>query len=1078
MSDQGYLRFPTIAGDTIVFTAEDDLWRIAAAGGRAERLTSGAGAAINPRFAPDGQTIAYVGREEGPEEVFLLPTNGGPSQRLTFLGAPRMRIAGWRPDGSQILFASNAGQFSARKQVLFAISPHGGEPHQLPYGVANAIAFGPQGSTVLGRNIREPAFWKRYHGGTAGYFWIDRDGSGTFQRFLNVNGDLAGPCWVGERFYFISDHEGIGNVYSCLADSSDLRRHTNLNEYYARNLTTDGQRLVFHAGGDLYLLDPAQETSQRIAVELPGSQTQRARRFVPAAQFLEAATLNPAGNALALVARGKAFSMDAWDGPVVQHGAPDGIRYRYPTWLAGGKQLAAVQDNGMEPRLVVFAADAATAPRVLDGLDIGHVVTMQAAPVGAKVALVNHRNEYIVVDLTDATLRVLDTSKAGTTMLSDQFLPAITWSPDGRWVAYPLPINAQQSIIKIAEAATGDSFPVTEAVRHDFAPAFDPQGRYLYFLSARDFDPVRDTLHFEFGFPKGVRPYLVTLRRDLTSPFDQAQKAAVSPEKAAEKSDPSPIHEEIAPVAIDREGIITRIVAFPVPEGRYWQVQGTATGILYSSSTVEGTRGIPFPPGKPEAKNGLDFYNFTTYKSERLIDGITDFAVTADGKQMLYRAGDRVRLLKAGEKPPTGDQPGRETGWVDLNRVKISLRPAAEWRQMYDEAWRLQREQYWVADMAGINWQMIHDRYAPLVDRITSRGELSDVIWEMQGELGTSHAYEMGGEYRAFPNYRQGYLGVDWQRDPATGVYAIARIVQGDPWNQEATSPLLAPGINVQPGDVVLAINGQPVNTTQGPQQLLVNQAGNAVQLTIRPADGSDTRLVTVRALANEYPARYRDWVTANRQAVHATTNGRVGYIHVPDMGAEGFAEFHRGYLAEYDHEALIVDIRWNGGGEVSGLLLEKLARPRLGYDFERWNVPHPYFQESPRGPLVALTDENAGSDGDIFSHAFKMMNLGPLIGQRTWGGVVGIGPYIPLADGTMTTQPEYSFWFRDVGWGVENYGTDPTIPVEYPPQAYVAGTDPQLERGIVEALRLIAEQPSRAPTPGPRPKLAFPPQG
>ena len=312
--------------------------------------------------------------------------------------------------------------------------------------------------------------------------------------------------------------------------------------------------------------------------------------------------------------------------------------------------------------------------------------------------------------------------------------------------------------------------------------------------------------------------------------------------------------------------------------------------------------------------------------------------------------------------------------------------------------------------------------------------------------------------------------------DPVTGASHIARILRGDPWNPEATSPLLAPGVDVQVGDAVLAINGQPISATRSPQQLLVNQAGNEVEMMVRSA-GGETRTAIVRALTSEYPARYREWVEANRQAVHVATMGRVGYLHIPDMSALGYAEFHRAYLAEYDHEALIVDVRWNGGGEVSGLVLEKLMRPRLGYDFQRWSPPQPYFQEAPRGPLVAITDENAGSDGDIFSHSFKLLNLGPLIGKRTWGGVIGIEPYIPLVDGTFTTQPEYSFWFRDVGWSVENYGTDPTIEVDYTPQDYARGTDPQLERAIGEALRLLSEHPSTLPTPGPRPQLAPPPR-
>ncbi len=1080
MPTSGYIRFPAISGDTIVFTAEDDLWRVSAAGGRAERLTAGTATALHPRFSPDGRAIACAGRDEGPEEVYLMPADGGPARRVTYLGAPRLRVSGWQPDGSAILFASNAGQFSPRKTVLFAVSPDGGEPRPLPYGVAHAIAFGPQRVTVLGRNMREPAFWKRYHGGTAGHFWIDRSGDGTFERFLSLNGDLASPSFAGQRFYFISDHEGLGMVYSCLSDGSDLRRHAHDNGFYARNLSGDGSRLVFHAGGDLFVLDPSSGAVRQVAVTLPGAQSQRARKFVAAGQFLESASLNAQGTALALVTRGKAFSLPAFDGPVLQHGEPDGVRYRFLAWLADGQRLVGIQDDGGEPRLVVFSADGSAPPRVFDTLDVGHVVDLRPAPTGEQVALTNHRHEIAVIDLAQGTMRVIDTGTSRPNF-GAMMAPGIAWSPDARWLAYAFALNPQQTIIKLADlttSATGATALVTDPVRYDAAPAFDPGGKYLYFLSARDFDPVRDSLHFEFGFPKGVRPYLVTLRADLPSPFTPATKLDKEPEQAGDKADSAKSAEAApAPVAVDLEGITTRIVAFPVPEGRYTRVLGTSSGVAFASRPVEGTRNEPFPPGPPDTKASLDHYSFETYKTERIADGISDFGVSADGKTLLARSGDRLRVLKAGEKAPAGDAPGRESGWVDMNRVKVSVRPAAEWRQMLDEAWRLQREQYWVADMAGIDWPAIHRRYAPLVERVASRGELSDLMWEMQGELGTSHAYEIGGDHRQPPNYRQGFLGVDWQFDPATGAYRIARIARGDPWNQDATSPLLAPGVNVKAGDAVVAIDGQVVSAARGPRELLVNQAGNEVRLTIRAAD-NETRAVTVKAQASEYPARYRDWVEANRQAVHAATGGRVGYLHVPDMAADGYAEFHRYYLAEYDHEGLIVDIRWNGGGEVSGLLLEKLMRPRLGYDFQRWGHPQPYFQESRRGPLVALTDENAGSDGDIFSHSFKMLGLGPLIGKRTWGGVIGIEPYIPLADGTFTTQPEYSFWFRDVGWGVENYGTDPTIEVDYPPQAYARGVDPQLDRGIAEALRLIEGQSTATPTPGPRPRLGQPARG
>jgi tricorn protease len=393
---------------------------------------------------------------------------------------------------------------------------------------------------------------------------------------------------------------------------------------------------------------------------------------------------------------------------------------------------------------------------------------------------------------------------------------------------------------------------------------------------------------------------------------------------------------------------------------------------------------------------------------------------------------------------------------------------------MFQEAWRLQREHFWTPDLSGVDWETANRRYLPLVDRVTTRAEFSDLLWELQGELGTSHAYEIGGEYRQGPDYRQGYLGVDWAYDSAAQVYRIGRIVQGDVWDPKATSPLNGPGVNVQPGDAVLAIDGQPVGAAATPAERLVNQADQEVVLTVRRGD-EPPRTVTVKALANERPARYRDWVEAKRRAVHEATDGRVGYVHIPDMGPEGYAEFHRSYLVAYDRDALIVDVRFNGGGHVSSLLLEKLARRRIGYSFPRWSPPHPYPYQSPCGPMVALTNEQAGSDGDIFSHSFKLYRLGPLVGKRTWGGVIGIAGRHRLADGTLTTQPEFAFFFDDVGWRIENYGTDPDIEVDNPPHDYARGADPQLERALAVALELLARRPPHRPRATDRPRLTVP---
>ena len=523
---------------------------------------------------------------------------------------------------------------------------------------------------------------------------------------------------------------------------------------------------------------------------------------------------------------------------------------------------------------------------------------------------------------------------------------------------------------------------------------------------------------------------------------------------------------------IDLEGISERVLPFPVSEGRYRLVQGVKGRVFFLSFPAEGVGDDTL---SRDVKGTIEYYDLESYKTERFVDGVNDFELSRNYKTLIYRQRHRLRVLKTGDKAPkpeSNDRPGRESGWLDLHRVKVSVQPAVEWKQMFAEAWRLQREHFWDQDMSGVDWDAIYAQYAPLVERVSSRSELSDLLWELHGELGTSHAYEWGGEYRQGPYYRQGFLGVDWNYDRENDRYRIARIVKGDPSDSPATSPLTGPGLNVVVGDAVLAINGQRVEAKRGPQELLVNQAGNEVQLTIEDNETQETRVVVVKALGNEMPARYREWVESNRRFVHEKSQGRVGYIHIPDMGKSGYAEFHRGYLAEYDYPALLIDVRWNGGGHVSGLLLEKLARRRIGYDFSRWFLPSPYPEESPRGPMVTLTNEHAGSDGDIFCHSFKLMGLGPLIGKRTWGGVIGISPSHKLVDGTMTTQPEYSFWFKDVGWNVENHGTDPDIEVDIAPQDFANNLDPQLERALTEALRLIEESPSLEPQPGDRPQL------
>jgi tricorn protease len=532
-------------------------------------------------------------------------------------------------------------------------------------------------------------------------------------------------------------------------------------------------------------------------------------------------------------------------------------------------------------------------------------------------------------------------------------------------------------------------------------------------------------------------------------------------------------------VEIDFDGIGERIVPLPVAEARYTDIAAIEGKILYSVYPVEGALGGGIFDREPPIKTTLKVYDLEKLEEAVLMEGITSFRVSGDGSTLACRIGNRLRITQAKRDPsqelPREDTPGRKSGWIDLTRVKVSIEPRAEWRQMLREAWRLQRDHFWVEDMAGVDWDRILRRYEPLVERVGTRSEFSDLVWEVQGELGTSHCYEFGGDYRPQPEYRLGFLGADLAYEPEHDAYCLVHIARGDVWDDKNASPLKRPGVNVEEGMLLLAVGGERVSRDRSPGELLVNRAGQEVQLTVAEADGNAPRTVTVKTVGSETPLRYRDWVEDNKQTVHEKTKGQVGYIHVPDMGARGYAEFHRHFLAELDHKGLIVDVRHNGGGHVSGLLLTKLARERVGYNLGRWMGDRPYPSESVAGQIVILTNEHAGSDGDIFTHAAKLIKLGKVIGRRTWGGVIGIWPRNALVDGTLTTQPEFSFWFKDVGWGVENYGTDPDIEVDILPQDYARGVDPQLERAIEEALLEIEANPPLEPDFGNKPRRTLP---
>lgn len=1067
----GYFRWPAVHGDRVVFVSEDDLWEVPLGGGDARRMTSGLGEVGHPMFSPDGQKIAYVGTEEGAREIFVMSSAGGPGRQLTFL-ASISAVVGWSDDSHRVLFRSNAGQFSRRIQTVFEVDTEGGQPIDLKLGAAHWVAREPGGrGEVLGRNADDLARWKRYRGGTAGKLWIDR-GTGWQPLLAQMTSGLVRPMWIGERIYFVNDEDGTGNICSCALDGSEFRQHTQHSGFYARFAQTDGTTIVYSVGGALWRFTPATGQGAQIDVAYPSPRTQLNRKFVDAADYLGEWSLHPRGHSMAATSRGKLFTFGNWEGAVWQLGQGQGVRYRLPLSFDDGKQLLVISDAGGEEFLEIYSSDS-DEPRKLTGPTIGRPTLMRLSPDEKRVAVSNHRHELLIVDMTTGEVTVADRSPS-------MWVDGFDWSGDSRWVAYAVHDSSKTSLIRVLDTTTMTARDLTQPGFRDSAPCFDPEGRYLYFVSSRWFDPVYDSLFFELSFPKSARPCVVTLKADEPSLFlekarpldgddddgddkdsEKSEAEAKDDKKVDAKDDKKDEDEPPEPVEIDFDGIADRVEAFPVPVGHYGTIRATAENVFWavyldpeSDSETQGS------PGMLQSFD-LDKRKVSTFARE-----ISDFELSTDRKTVAYECADGLRVVSAAGDGPNDDEPEtttRKSGWIDLSRLPVSVEPVAEWRQMLRESWRLMRDQFWSADLCGVDWDSVWDRYSPMVDRVASRSEFSDLVWTMQGELGTSHAYEYGGDYREPPRYAPGLLAADFVWDGEVRAYRIEHIARGLTWEKDQSSPLAAPGVNARVGEHLVAINGRRLTANTSVNESTVLLAGREIEVTLRGLDG-ETRKHTVKTISSEFGPRYRDWVSVNRTRVHAASSGKLGYVHIPDMSAHGFAEFHRGFLAEQGREGLVVDIRNNGGGHVSQLILEKLARRRIGYDVGRWTKPMPYPEESVPGPIVAVTDENAGSDGDIFSHCFKLMKLGPLVGKRTWGGVVGIWPRHVLVDRSMTTQPEFAFWFEDVGFGVENWGTEPDVDVDLPPGAVARGEDPQLDTAIDIAMEQLKASPPVIP--------------
>ncbi|MED7828106.1 S41 family peptidase, partial [Streptomyces chiangmaiensis] len=1000
----GYLRFPHLHGDRLCFAAEDDLWVAQVDGpGRAWRLTVDRTKVGHPRFSPDGRRIAYTSWRSLVPEIHLIPVDGGPGRRLTYWGSPDTRVCSWTPEGDILAVASHGEPFSYFTWA-YKVPTDGAPGGKLPWGPVSDIAVADidgEHKTLLltGTPPHEPASWKRYRGGAMGRLWLHG------QRLLaDLHGRLDSPMFVGGRIAFLSDHEGVGNLYSCAYDGSDLRRHTDHDAFYARNASSDGSRVVYQCAGGLWIVDDLSPDSipRRLDIRLGGPRAGRRPYQVPAAQHIDGTSVDETGRASAVVVRGSLYWLTHRDGPARTITDTPGVRVRLPEMLGVGGQVAYVTDAEGEDAIEIAYLPRASgdrAPRRLASGELGRVLEMVADPQGERLAIASNDGRLLLITVSEEpaaaagaeqsekTPEAVEPSEAVTVLIRSINGPVrdLAFSPDGNWLTWSHPgIGRSLRQIKMARIKDRLIVDVTNGRFEDENPVFTRDGRYLAFLSWRGFDPVYDVHTGDLSFPLGCRPYLVPLSSATPSPF------AVNPEgrPAAGGLDPLEEEEGDGVVTVEIEGLENRVTPFPVTASKYSEMRPVAGGgLVWLRWPISGALGETFVnPDDTSGRPTLEHFNISKAKKSELVGHLDWFAVSGDGTRLVVLDEGDLRAVPSTE---SGDVD--TTVWIDVRRIMHEVDPGAEWRQAYAEAGRLIQAYFWEPDMCGIDWGAILEQYRPLVERVASPDEFADLLREVLGELGTSHAYVSSARRNEGPAHYQRYqglLGTNFvRRDEG---WMVKRILPGDSSDSKARSPLAGTGI--REGAVLTHVDGRPVDPVTGPYPLLAAAGGTTVELTFVPAEAEGgPRRAAVVPLVDERPLRYQDWVAKRRAVVRELSGGRCGYLHIPDMGGSGWAQFNRDLRMEVSRPALIVDVRGNAGGHISELVVEKLTRKILGWDLTRNARPVSYASNAPRGPIVALTDEATSSDGDMITAAIKLLKLGPVVGSRTWGGVVGM---------------------------------------------------------------------------------------
>ena len=1049
------LRFPATNGSDIVFSYAGDLYKVSARGGEAKRLTSHVGYEMFPRFSPDGKTIAFTGQYDGNTEVYTIPADGGEPLRVTYTATnqrddvgdrmgPNNIVTAWTADGAKIVYRNRIGSGFSGK--LYTVAKEGGLSEVIPLPEGGFCSFSPDGKRLAyNRVMREFRTWKYYRGGMADDVWIYDTGKKTVENITNNRAQDIFPMWVGNEIYFLSDRDRTMNLFVYDTKTKTTSKVTDFTEYDIKFPSTNGQLIVFENAGYIYRFDPATKKAEKVNITLASDHLYARSEIKDGGRYMRGASLSPDGKRVVVTARGEIFNLPVEKGVTKNIVRTPGAHERSATWSPDGKHIAYISDATGETELYMQPAEGGEAVQLTKNNDT-YIRNFEWSPDSKSIVYTDRKNRINLLNVA---------TKQVTEVLRDPKKEPyeVTFSPDSKWLAYTRMADNEYDIIYLYRIDDKKEFQVTDRWYDSGSPTFSTDGKYLVFTSMRDFNPTYGSKEWNhvYGYSNGV--YLALLTKDTPSPFltkddgskAEPKKVEINVEEGKKKETDEKKKPEGVTVKVDADGLSDRIVKVPLPQGYHGNLYSDGQKVYYSRN------------------NSTYVYDLNKQKEETVAEGARMWVEPGGKKAGFFKNKQLfVKDIPAGRvdlKDP-----------VNFSDMKMTIDYAKEWAQIFDEAWRAFRDGFYLENMHGVDWKAMKKKYGVLLPYVKNRQDLTYLIGEMIGELNCGHAYVNTGETNRPQRIKTGLLGAEISRDKS-GFFRLEKILPGESWSPALRSPLTEPGIEAQVGDFIVAIDGVPTNTVNDLYALLVGKADVPTELSINgKAQLNGARKVVIRPLEEEYSLYHYQWVKNNIEKVDKASGGKIGYIYIPDMGVDGLNEFAKYFYPQLDKEGLIIDDRANGGGNVSPMILERLAREPYRMTMRRGSTRNGTVPDAVLvGPKVCLINKYSASDGDLFPWGFRALKLGKLIGTRTWGGIVGITASLPFIDGTDVRVPFFTSYDMNGNWMVENEGVEPDILIDNDPVKEWNGEDEQLNRAIEEVMKELKNRKPLPKTPAPR---------